>query len=119
VSPHPSSRPRLARGPLRLALAVTLLLATFGSFAAAFGGLTACTNDYSCTVTDCAPCATANDWFMAGWAGQGLLLLAAGALALLAARRVRPPVIRMTALWITALSLTLFVATTALAQRSF
>jgi hypothetical protein len=107
------------RGPLRLALAVTLLLATFGSFAAGFGGMTACTNDNSCSVPDCAPCATANDWFMAGWAGQGLLLLAAGALALLAGRRVRPAAIRLTALWLTALSLTLFVVTTVLAQRSF
>jgi hypothetical protein len=107
------------RGRLRLALAVTFLLATVGSFAAGFGGMTACTDDNRCGVTDCAPCATAYDWFTAGWAGQGLLLLAAGALALLSARRVRPPAIRMTALGLTALSLTLFVVTTVLAQRSF
>jgi hypothetical protein len=121
---HPSrpanaSRPPIVRGPVRSALVVTLLLATFGSFAASFGGLTECTNQYRCTVTDCAPCATANDWFMAGWAGQAVLLLATGVLVLLAARRVRPRAVRGAALGLTVIGPALFVVTTALGQRSF
>jgi hypothetical protein len=95
-----------------------LLLASFGGFAAGFGGLTDCTDEYRCTVTDCAPCATANDWFMAGWAGQALLLLAVGVL-LLAARRVRPRAVRGAAVGLTVISPALFVVTTVLAQRSF
>ena len=117
--PADAPRPRIVQGPLRAALAVTLLLATFGSFAVSFGGLTECTNEYRCTVTDCAPCAPANDWFTAGWAGQVLLLLATGMLVLLAARRVRPRAVRAAALWLTAISPVLFVGTTVLAQRSF
>ena len=117
--PADARRPPIVRGPLRWALAVPLLLATFGSFAVSFGGLTECTNDYRCTVTDCAPCATANNWFVAGWAGQVLLVLATGALVLLAARRVRPRAVRGAARWLTAISPALFVVTTVLAQRSF
>jgi hypothetical protein len=124
VMQHPSRpanapRPPIVRGPVRLALAVTSLLATFGSFAVSFGGLTECTNEYRCTVTDCTPCATADDWFTAGWAGQVLLLLATGVLVLLAAGRVRPRAVRGAALGLTVISPALFVVTTALAQQSF
>ena len=78
-----------ARGPwpqLRASLVVIAVLATIGSFGVGFGIMTGCTNEYSCTVTDCAPCATTSGWLTAGWIGQGVLLLAWVVLAVLAVR---------------------------------
>jgi hypothetical protein len=44
-------RPRATRTPLLVTLLVVLPLATIGSFGAAFGVMTQCTDDYSCTDT--------------------------------------------------------------------
>ncbi len=73
--------PATVRRSVGLAVVVTFLLATVGGFGLSFGVMTDCTNEYSCTVTACAPCSTANGWLGAGWAGQAVLLLVAGVLA--------------------------------------
>ncbi|MGY1803093.1 hypothetical protein ACI78T_07415 [Blastococcus sp. SYSU D00922] len=102
---------------LAASLAVVLLLATFGSFAAGFGTMTACTNTYSCTSTGCAPCATAEAWLTGGWIGQGVLLLTGLVLVVLRRRRAR--LVRLGAILLGPLSLGLFAATTALAVASY
>jgi hypothetical protein len=108
---HPSS----VRGPLLASLAVVLALATIGSFGVGFGVLTDCTTTYRCTVTACSPCAPTSSWLTAGWIGQGVLLLVGGVLAVLAARRVALPVVRVAALALGPLSVALIVVTTVLA----
>lgn len=105
--------------PLRASLAVVLILATVGSFGAAFGVMTGCTNDYGCTSTGCPPCATANAWLTGGWIAQGALLLAGLILAVLAARRVRPRAVRVAALVLGPLAVAVFVGTTAAAVSSY
>ena len=104
---------------LRVSLAVVLVLTTVGSFGAGFGVMTDCTNEYSCTVTACAPCATANTWLTTGWIGQGLLLLAGLVLAVLAGRRTGHRAVRVGALLLTPASVALFALTTTLAVGSF
>src|SRR3712207_1893057 len=109
-------RPRSVWTPLGVSLAVVLFLATVGSVGVGFGVMTNCTNTYSCTSTGCAPCATTSAWLTAGWIGQGVLLLGAGVLVVLAARhRRRLHAVRAAALVLTALSVALIVVTTALA----
>ena len=105
--------------PLRASLAVVLALATVTSFGAAFGVMTDCTNEFSCTSTGCAPCATTNTWLTAGWIGQAALLLAGVVMAVLAARRVRLRAVRGAALLLGPVALALFVATTAVAMGSY
>ena len=53
-----------------------------------------------------------------GWIGQGVLLLVAVALVVLAARHRRPAAVRATALVLTPLSVAMSVATTALATAA-
>jgi hypothetical protein len=108
-------RPWTLWTPVGLALAVVLFLATVGSLGVGFGVMTNCTNTHSCTSSGCAPCETTSAWLTAGWIGQGVLLPAALGLVVLAARRRRPHAVRVVALVLTALSVALVVATTALA----
>ena len=110
---------RTAQAPLIVSLAVVLGLATFGGFAAGFGVMTDCTNTYSCTVTDCRPCQAADTWLDVGWIAQGVLLLVGAVLAVLGGRRIQPRAVRLGALALGAVSVTLFAATTFLAVRSF
>ena len=111
---HPSPvRPWTVWTPLGVALAVVLFLATVGSLGVGFGVMTGCTNTHGCTSTGCAPCATTSAWLTAGWVGQGVLLLATGVLAVLAARRRRPRAVRTAALVLTVLGVALVVGTTA------
>jgi MYXO-CTERM domain-containing protein len=105
--------------PLRASLAVVVVLATVGSFGAAFGVMTGCTNEYSCTSTGCAPCTTTNAWLTAGWIAQGVLLLAGLGLAVLAARRTRLAAVRTAALLLGPLAFALFVLTTVVAAASY
>ena len=107
--------PAAVRRQLGLSLAVVLFLATFGSFAVGFGGMTGCTNAYGCTATGCPPCETTEAWLIAGWIGQGVLLAAGVALVVLAALRRRLRAVRAAAVVLTSLSVALVVATTALA----
>lgn len=106
------SRPQEVWATLRASLAVVLLVATIGSFGAGFGVMTSCTNTYSCTVTNCSPCATTYAWLNAGWIGQGALLLVGVALTVLAARRIRLREVRAAALVLAPVSVALIVATT-------
>lgn len=111
-----------ARGPwprLRASLVVIVFLGTIGSSAVGFGIMTGCTNEYSCTISDCAPCATTSGWLAAGWIGQGVLLLAWVVLAVLAARGVRLRSVRTAALRLAALSVALIAATTVAAVGSY
>ncbi|WP_104524299.1 hypothetical protein [Blastococcus atacamensis] len=110
---------RSVRVPLARSLLVALLLATFGSSGAGFGVMTDCTNTFSCTSTDCSPCAAATSWLTGGWIAQGVLLGAGVVLAVLAARRVRMPVVRRAALVLGPLAAVVFVATTTVATTSF
>lgn len=88
------------------ALLVTSATATLVSFGLGFGVVTDCTNEYSCTETGCTPCATAGRWLRIGWAFQGLLLLGAIVLTVLAGgRRLRTQVIATAALAICLASL--------------
>jgi hypothetical protein len=114
----PPVRPWTVWTPLGVALAVVLFLATVGSLGVGFGVMTSCTNTYSCTSTGCEPCATTSAWLTAGWIGQGVLLLVAVALVVLAARHRRPAAVRATALVLTPLSVAMSVATTALATAA-
>jgi hypothetical protein len=114
----PPVRPRTVWRPLGVALAVVLFLATVGSPGVGFGVMTNCTNTYSCTSTGCEPCATTSAWLTAGWIGQGVLLLVAVALVVLAVRHRRLPAVRATALVLTPLSVALVVVTTALATTA-
>ena len=104
---------------LGAALALILLIATAGSFAVGFGVLTDCTNVFSCTRTDCAPCAGAGRWLAGGWAAQAVLLVAGLALAVLARRGLRPRAVRTAAVVLAGLSVALIVTSTALAQQSY
>jgi hypothetical protein len=108
-------RPWTVWTPLGVALAVVLFLATAGSLGVGFGVMTDCTGTYSCTSTGCRPCATTSAWLTAGWTGQGVLLLVAVALVVLAVRRRRLPAVRAAALALAPLSVALVVVTTALA----
>ncbi len=45
-----------------IAIGTSLLLGTFGWFAVGFGMMTDCTDNYSCSQTGCAPCATTGRW---------------------------------------------------------
>jgi hypothetical protein len=119
VTNSPAEGPRTSSTALRASLAVVLLLATFGGFGAGFGVLTGCTNDYGCTVTACAPCATANDWLTAGWIAQGVLLLVGVASAVSTARSAWPRAVRVAALGLGPVSIGLFVVTTAMAVSSY
>ena len=112
-------RPETAWTPLILSLLVVSLLATLGSFSAAFGVGTDCTNTYNCSVTDCSPCRTAVEWLKLGWATQGVLLLVGAVLALLGALRIMQRTFRISALLLGPVSVLLFVLSTSLAVRSF
>jgi hypothetical protein len=120
TAPRPPSgvRPWTVWTPLGVALAVVLFLATIGSLGVGFGVMTNCTNVHSCTSSGCAPCATTSAWLTAGWIGQGVLLLVAVLLVVLAARHRRLPGVRTAALALTPLSVGLIVATTALATAA-
>ncbi len=107
------------RTGLGAALALILLIGTVGSFGVGFGVLTDCTNVFSCTSTDCAPCSTAGRWLAGGWAAQAVLLVAGLALAVLARRGRRPRAVRAAALVLAGLSVALIVTTTALARQSY
>ena len=124
MTPPPSTRPgpppaTRVRRRVRLAVVATFVLATFGGFGLGFSVMTDCTNEYGCTLTGCAPCATANGWLLAGWAGQAVLLLVAGALGVLAARRVRPRAVMIAARFVPTLGLALLVAALVLARLSY
>jgi hypothetical protein len=110
--------PAAVRRQLGLSLAVVLFLATFGSFAVGFGGMTGCTNTYHCTATGCPPCETTEAWLTAGWIGQGVLLAAGVALVVLAVLRRRPRTVRLGALALGPMSVALIVVTTALAAAA-
>ena len=101
-----------------LSLVVVFVLATLGSFGAAFGVATDCTNTYDCTSDGCSPCRAAIGWLYRGWAAQGVLLLLGATLAVLASwqglRAARPG-----AVLVGPVSIALFVATLVLANRSF
>ena len=114
----PPVRPWTVWTPLGVALAVVLFLATVGSLGVGFGVMTNCTNTYSCTSTGCEPCATTSAWLTAGWIGQGVLLLVAVALVVLAVRRRPSAAVRATALVLTPLSVAVVVVTTALATTA-
>jgi hypothetical protein len=110
---------RTVRPPLIVALALVLVLATIGSFAAGFGVMTDCTNAYSCTTTGCRPCSETSTWLAVGWVVQGVLLLIGTALAVLGARRIHLRAVRLGALLLSPASILLFAASTSLAVRSF
>jgi hypothetical protein len=105
--------------PLTVSLSIVLLVATLGSFAVGFGVMTACTNDFSCTSTGCAPCAATGDWLSLGWIGQGVLVVAGLLLAVLTSRGIRLRAVRRLALVLGPASVALIVATTALAVGSY
>ena len=69
-----------------VATAICLLFGTIGWFVIGFGVLTDCTNNYSCSATNCAPCARTGLWINAGGLAQ-LLLAAAGVGVLVRGRR--------------------------------
>jgi hypothetical protein len=103
-----------------VSLAVIVVVATLGSFAAGFGVMTDCTSTYSCTDTGCSPCATAQAWLTSGWVLQGVLLLLGTGLAVLGARGgIRARQVRLVALLLAAVSVGLFALTTGVAGSSF
>ena len=71
-----------------VATAVCVLFGTIGWFAVGFGVMTDCTNNYSCSTTGCAPCATTGRWINVGGLAQQLLA-AAGVAVLIRGQRTR------------------------------
>jgi hypothetical protein len=71
-----------------VAIAICLLFGTIGWVAIGFGVLTDCTNNYDCSATHCAPCATTGLWINAGGLAQ-LLLAGAGVGLLIRGLRTR------------------------------
>lgn len=102
-----------------LALAVTLVLATYGSFVLGFGVINECTNVYYCSSSWCDPCAAANVWLTTGWIVQGLLLVAAFALLLPWARRLRRATALGLGLATTVVSILAFAGTAWAADQSY
>ncbi len=104
---------------ISLAVVVTLLAATLVSVGLGFGILTECTNNYGCSETDCAPCATAGTWLKVGWGVQGALFIAAIVLTVTGARGRRPGATAAAALVVCAASVAAVVATSAGATASY
>lgn len=119
TSPPGPSRPGAADRLVPLSLVVVFLLATLGSFSAAFGVGTDCTNTYGCTSDGCSPCQAAVGWLYRGWAAQGVLLVLGTTLVVLASWRKELRAARLGALLVGPVSIALFVATVVLAHRSF
>ena len=109
----------MGRWPLALAVVVPLALGTTVVFGAGFGILSACTDTYSCTTTGCAPCRPAGTWLNAGWAVQGVLLVAGLVLAVLARRGRGTGSLRPAALVVARISVVTAAVTTALAIVSY
>lgn len=105
---------------LGLSAGVALLLGTVGYALVGFGVLTSCTNDLACAVTSCTPCRPAHSWLTTGAIGQGLIVVVAVTLLVLATRRprVRRRATVCGALLTTA-ALAWVVLTTAVASSSF
>ena len=102
-----------------IAIGSSLLLGTFGWFAVGFGMMTDCTNNYSCSQTGCAPCATTSRWITAGAIMQWVLAGTGVALLIRAARRKRPTGLAISGLVLLAVSVMAFVGTTWRAQESY
>lgn len=73
---------------MSIAIGTCVLLGTLGWFMVAFGMMTDCTNDYSCTTTGCPPCDPARRWLDIGAVVQ-LALAGLGIAGLVRARRRR------------------------------
>ncbi len=102
-----------------VAIATSLFLGTLAWFAVGFGTMTACTNDYSCSSTGCAPCATTGRWINAGGITQWVLA-GAGVVALSRRRtRERPGTLAITGVALVTLSVLTFVGSTWAAQESY
>jgi fructose-specific phosphotransferase system IIC component len=102
-----------------LALVVTGLLATLGSFGANMAVMTDCTNSYDCSGSGCAPCDTTAAWLTSGWVVQGVLLVAAVAAMIAISRRRRPRLAATCAVIVVALAVGSFALTTSRASRSY
>ncbi len=122
---HPAGSAEVRRYPwwmwlaISLAVVVTLLAATLVSWGLGFGILTECTNDNSCSETDCAPCATAGTWLKVGWGVQAALFIVAIVLTVVGARGRRPGATAIAALVVCAASVAAIYATSAAATASY
>jgi hypothetical protein len=102
------------------ALAVTLLAGTIGWFGTGFGIMTTCTNDFSCGLGSCAPCAKAHAWVTANGIGQWAL--AAVAVVILVLGRRRPSwrrALTVAACAVIPLAVAWFAVCIVMARRSF
>ena len=104
---------------IRTAIGTSLLLGTFGGFAVGFGMMTDCTNNYSCSQTGCAPCATTSRWITAGGITQWVLAGTGAALLIRALRRKPPSYLAVGGVALLAVSVMAFVGTTWGAQESY
>ena len=109
------TRPVASVALVVIAIATCLFLGTVGWLAVGFSVMTDCTNNYSCSTTSCAPCATSGRWINVGAVVQ-LALAAVGVVVLL--RRVRRRLAIIGA-GLLALSVLTVVGTTLLAQESY
>ena len=108
-----------ARWPLLAAFVVPLVLGTVVAFGVAFGVLTACTDTFGCVATDCAPCRSASTWLSAGWAAQGVLVVAALVLAVVVRRGRWLRNARAKGLSLAGLSLLIWITATVAAVQSY
>jgi hypothetical protein len=100
-------------------MGISLILGTLGWFVVGFGMMTDCTNDYSCTVAGCSPCATTERWINGGGLAQLLLTGAGVGVLLLGKRPERRAFLAFGAAALLALSLLTFVGTTWRALESY
>ena len=102
-----------------IAIGTSLLLGTFGWFAVGFGMMTDCTNNYSCSQTGCAPCATTGRWITVGALTQWVLA-GTGIVALVRATRLeRRRHLAIGGVALLAVSGSVFAVTTWQAQESY
>jgi hypothetical protein len=102
-----------------VAICIALLLGTLGWFMVGFGMMTDCTNNYSCTMTGCPPCATTEHWLNAGGIAQ-FVLAGTGVVVLVLSLRVKQrPNLAVSGAVLLVMSVLTMVSTTWRAQESY
>ena len=90
---RPERKTRVLQGLAATAAGLSIVASAVAAlvlWGVGFGVMTDCTNNFSCTVDDCDPCATANAWLTGGLVALGVLFLVGIALVVAAGQAWRP-----------------------------